>query len=105
MKTRKADNLQRKRKSAALGKASRRASEALGLTYREIGILIRLLGLLQTHLESGIESVLIPGTSDPMADSLDEIENLRLDRRDWRKAEDLIAKFGNYIHEYSDLLK
>lgn len=61
------------------------------LTKREVSSLIRLLGVLQTHLESCIESsVLADGSLQPG----DEIAaaNVPMDRRDWRLAEGFVKK-------------
>ena len=59
------------------------------LTKKERRLAIRLLGLLQGHLESAIEShTLADGTiqpNDPIA-----AQNVPIDRRDWKKAEGLV---------------
>lgn len=61
------------------------------LTKKERRTAIRLLGLLQTHLESAIEShTLMDGAiqpNDPIA-----AENVPIDRRDWKQAEGLVKK-------------
>lgn len=64
------------------------------LTRREISTLIRLLGVLQTNLESAIESNTLEGkfNGKPMAGDVNAAHNLRYDRRDWRLAEDLVKK-------------
>lgn len=63
------------------------------LTLRDRRQLVRLLGLLQDHLESAIESCLVPGTSEPMANT-DEAINVECDRRDWRAAEKWVGKLS-----------
>jgi hypothetical protein len=64
--------------------------QAIGLTRREARLAIRLLGVLQTHLESAIESCTVPGQTQPF----DEIDraNVREDRRDWKAAEGLVKR-------------
>lgn len=61
------------------------------LTKKDRRLAIRLLGLLQTHLESAIESsTLADGRiqpKDPIA-----AQNVPIDRRDWKAAEDLVKK-------------
>lgn len=61
------------------------------LTKKERRSAIRLLGLLQEHLESAIESsTLKDGTiqpNDPIA-----AKNVPIDRRDWKAAEGLVKK-------------
>lgn len=59
----------------------------LHVTPREARELKRLLGLLQTHLESEIDSAIIPGTGEPNPDRAQDVENVRRDRRAWRAAE------------------
>ena len=54
--------------------------------------LIRIIGLLQTHLESAIESVLIPGTND--TNDPQEKAGLARDRRDWKQAEEFVKRIG-----------
>jgi len=54
------------------------------LTASERKQLIRLLGLLQTHLESCIETALVSGTNEPMPE--DE-PGVREDRGNWKLAE------------------
>jgi hypothetical protein len=54
------------------------------LTQSERKQLIRLLGLLQDHLESSIETALIAGTSEPAPE--DE-PGVREDRENWKLAE------------------
>ena len=64
------------------------------LSRRETSTLIRLLGLLQTHLESAIESHTLEDGSiqadDPVA-----LEKVPKDRRDWRLAEELVKKLDD----------
>jgi hypothetical protein len=62
------------------------------LTRREVSTLIRLLGVLQTNLEAAIDSNTVGETGKPMAGDRDSAQNLRMDRRDWRLAEDLVMK-------------
>ncbi len=64
------------------------------LTKLQARAVIRLLGVLQTHLESAIETSVIGGKLDGEPDPRDKaaVHNVRLDRRDWRVAEDLIIK-------------
>ncbi len=45
--------------------------------------IIRLLGMLQTHLESCIETATPPGSEQEAAD-------IEMDRRDWKAAEKVI---------------
>jgi hypothetical protein len=51
--------------------------------------MVRLLGLLQDHLESAIESCLLPGATDPGEEHRLDVAR---DRRDWRAAETLVKK-------------
>jgi hypothetical protein len=65
------------------------------LTTRDRRTAIRLLGVLQDNLESSIDSLVVPGTNDCGEHAPDyERESLRVDRADWRAAEDLIAKLS-----------
>ena len=59
------------------------------ITKRDRSQLKRLLGLLQGHLESAIESALVPGTTEPMEE---DRHNVTIDRRDWNAAERLVKK-------------
>ena len=59
------------------------------LTKRERKELVRLLGILQDHLESAIDSSLIGGTRLPMHGAEREVAR---DRKDWRTAEDWVMK-------------
>ena len=66
----------------------------MNLSRREISTLVRLLGLLQTHLESAIESHTLEDGSiqpgDPVAAC-----NVPKDRRDWNTAEELVKKLDD----------
>jgi hypothetical protein len=62
------------------------------LTTRDRRTVIRLLGLLQDHLESAIESVIVPGTGEANPEEPEDVAGLIRDRRDWRIAETLIGK-------------
>jgi hypothetical protein len=62
------------------------------LTTRDRRTVIRLLGLLQDHLECAIESVIVPGTNEPNPYDLEEVAGIAQDRRDWKTAETLIGK-------------
>ncbi len=62
---------------------------SLRLTSRDRRQIIRLLGLLQTHLESAIDSSLVPGTSRPMPE---DAHNVALDREDWKAAEKWVKR-------------
>jgi len=64
------------------------------LAKRETRQAVRLLGLLQDHLESAIESSLVPGTNQPMDTDGDAKINVAADRRDWWAAERLVAKLS-----------
>ena len=60
---------------------------AVQLTRRDAAALVRLLGELQTHLESAIESGLVPGETEPREQYGPDVA---ADRRTWRRAEDLV---------------
>jgi hypothetical protein len=64
------------------------------ITPREKRQLIQLLGLLQDHLESAIESTLVPGTNEP--DPADEVtvSDVWRDRQVWKQAEGMISKLS-----------
>ena len=64
------------------------------ITPRDRRQLINLLGLLQDHLESAIESSLVPGTNQP--DPADEAAVLDVfrDRHTWKQAEVMIQKLS-----------
>jgi hypothetical protein len=64
----------------------------LTINNRERKELIRLLGLLQTHLESTIESCLIPGTNEGAPE---DQAGILEDRTDWRVAENLVIRLQN----------
>lgn len=51
--------------------------------------LMQLLGELQTHLESAIESCLIPGTTDVMPE---DAANVNEDRKLWGLAEEWVRR-------------
>lgn len=61
----------------------------IGISKRDARSLLQLLGLLQDHLESAIESSLLPGITEPMPE---DAHNVLLDRRDWRAAERMVKK-------------
>jgi len=61
------------------------------LTRHERRQPVRLLGLLQTHLESAIESSLVPGTGTGMPG---EDDNLAVDRKDWKLAEKWVVRLA-----------
>ena len=65
----------------------------LAVAPRDARQLIRLLGLLQTFLESAIEACVIPGTEKP-GDDIDRL-HIAADRRDWKQAEDLIKRLSD----------
>jgi hypothetical protein len=69
------------------------------LTTRDRRTIIRLLGLLQDHLESAIESVIVPGTGEADPDEPEDVAGLAQDRRDWRAAEILIGKLTKQRRE------
>lgn len=69
------------------------------LTTRDRRAVIRLLGLLQEHLESAIESVIVPGTGEANPHDPEEVAGLAQDRRDWRTAETLIGKLTKQRRE------
>ena len=62
------------------------------LTRREISTLIRLLGVLQTNLESSIETACLPGTKTPDPRDVNAAHNVKLDPRDWKQAEEMVKK-------------
>jgi hypothetical protein len=62
------------------------------LSKRDVRTAIRLLGMLQTHLESAIECSCLPGTKKPDPRDVHAAHNVRLDRRDWKLAENLVKK-------------
>jgi hypothetical protein len=62
------------------------------ISARECGQLVRLLGLLQTHLESAIESSLIPGTNEG---SPEDQPGITQDRRDWKLAERWVSQLSS----------
>lgn len=61
----------------------------MNLTRRERRQLVTLLGKLQTHLESAIESSILPNT-DKAQHGYKRI--VAQDRKDWRAAEDWIKR-------------
>lgn len=61
------------------------------LAKREVSTVIRLLGVLQTNLESAIDSNTL-ANGKPMPGDVNAAHNLRLDRRDWRMAEAMVKK-------------
>jgi hypothetical protein len=62
------------------------------LTKREVSTLIRLLGVLQTNLESAIESSTLPDGSFDEHATPELKRDIAKDRRDWKQAEELVAK-------------
>lgn len=58
------------------------------ISNRNARLIVRMLGQLQEHLESAIETALVPCTGQPMEQ---DKANVAADRRDWRRAETLIA--------------
>lgn len=64
------------------------------LTKKDARQLIRLLGLLQDHLESAIDSALVPGTSEAMPE---DQAGVAKDRKDWRLAEALKVRIRMQI--------
>ncbi len=62
------------------------------LTKRDMARLTRLLALLQDHLESAIETALVPGTNQPDPRDEAQVRQVQRDRRDWREAEDYVRK-------------
>lgn len=65
------------------------------LTRRDARTLVRLLGVLQTYLESAIETNTVDGRAMP-GDAYTE-GLLRMDRRDWRLAEDMVLKLSLFL--------
>lgn len=63
------------------------------LTKKHRKELIRLLGLLQTHLESAIESSLVPGANEAMDDEKDVVAE---DRLDYQKAAAWITRLNKF---------
>ena len=59
------------------------------LRPRERKELVRLLGLLQNHLKSSIESAVIPGTNDGLSEDQAGIEE---DRKNLRAADDWVTR-------------
>lgn len=69
---------------------NRAEAHVVPLSGRELATAIRLLGLLQDHLESAIDGETIEG-KDPKDP---DIKNqLARDRRNWKHAEGLVKKF------------
>ena len=64
------------------------------LTQRDTYRLISLLGLLQDHLESAIESSLVPGTNEPDPAEENSVLDVRRDRHTWKQAEAMIQKLS-----------
>lgn len=62
------------------------------LSSRERATLIRLLGMLQDHLEGSIESSTIGAFMEGETEATKR--DVALNRRDWRLAEDLVAKLS-----------
>jgi hypothetical protein len=62
---------------------------AQAVTHAERVDLVELLGCLKDHLESAIESSLVPGTSRPLPGAAEHVE---ADRALWRKARDWIER-------------
>jgi hypothetical protein len=73
-----------------MGKTNPQKAVALSLSRREVVTLIRLLGKLQDHLESAIESCMVPGTNK--VSDLWEKRGVAIDRKDWRQAETFVSK-------------
>lgn len=73
------------------------------LTTRDRRTVIRLLGLLQDHLESAIESVLVPGTNEANPYDPEEVAGLARDRGNWRAAEMLIGKLSKPRKKVNDV--
>ena len=65
------------------------------ITKREARTLIRLLGLLQGALASSIEATIVKDTNQPRPDDLAGIAQVRLDRRNWKQAEELVKKLDH----------
>ena len=64
----------------------------MNLSRTDKSTIVRLLGVLQDHLESAIESSLVPKTNEPMPEDATAIAEVARDRRTWRQAEDMIKK-------------
>ena len=60
------------------------------LSRAESRKIAKLLGLLQVHLASAIESTLVPGTNT--AYPPEEAESIKLDRRNWALAGRFISR-------------
>lgn len=58
------------------------------LSAAQGNLIVRLLGEYQTHLESAIECAVAVGEIQPRDE--EDRENVALDRRSWREAEDLL---------------
>lgn len=81
-------------RSRARAGAESQKQEPLTISRQDARKLVRLLGILQEHLESAIESSIPPGAKDP-DDPADQV-NVNIDRRNWRKAEDFVSRFDGY---------
>lgn len=62
------------------------------LSRTDRATMVRLLGILQDHLESCIETGIVKETGEPMPGDTLHIASVAKDRRDWRTAEDMIKK-------------
>jgi len=64
----------------------------IALRRRQVRAFSRLLADYQDHLESAIESELVPGENQPRENRRAIVADLR---QDWRAAEDFQILFGN----------
>lgn len=64
------------------------------LTRPQVERAMRMIGKLQTHLESAIDGELQPGTAEPMPGRARLVAFLR---REWRNSEDLIAQLADSL--------
>lgn len=60
------------------------------ITRLEAALLVRLLGKLNVHLESAIESVCVPG--ERKAFEKGDRKQLAVDRRNWQESEKMIFR-------------
>lgn len=62
--------------------------------------LVRLLGILQDHVESSIESSLVAGTNEPDPADTAGVAEVARGRRVWKQAEVMINKLNGVATAY-----
>lgn len=67
------------------------------LTTPEVATALRLLRVLEVQLKSSIETSCLPGTEKPDPRDVNAAHNVRLDRRDLKAAQGLVAKIERRV--------